>query len=156
MLHNSLEEPLGRIFTLLSIYTYSLLIGPGTIDMCGLPSFFCFFFAMQKVLNHKQLFIENQAFSSSYDLAPPNPLRPLSSQQVFSPSQSSCLSPVELTNWKGRSHIKRRRDSQVLYKSFNSLCPDDCPVAGSLTWLRWFAAFARPRRTGKLPNHSHL
>jgi hypothetical protein len=23
-------------------YTYSLLSGPGTIDMCGLPSFFCF------------------------------------------------------------------------------------------------------------------
>ena len=38
-----------------------------------------------------------QAFSLSYDLAPP----PLNRQQVVSLSQSSCISPVELTEGRG-------------------------------------------------------
>jgi hypothetical protein len=41
-----------------------------------------------------ELFIEDQAFSQLYDLAPP----PLSRQQVVFPSQYSCVSPVELTD----------------------------------------------------------
>ncbi len=42
-------------------------------------------------------FIEDQTFSPSYDLAPPPP--PLVSK--LSPSQSSCVSPVELTDGRG-------------------------------------------------------
>jgi len=51
-----------------------------------------------------------------------NPL-PLSRQQVVSLSQSSCVSPVELTKgrgraWgRGRSQFIRRRESLVFYKS---------------------------------------
>ncbi len=39
-------------------------------------------------------FIEDQAFSPSYDLAPP----PLSRQKVVSLAQSSCVSPVEMND----------------------------------------------------------
>jgi hypothetical protein len=42
--------------------------------------------------------MENQAFSLSYDLAPPPTL---SCKQVVSFSQSSCVSPVELTDGRG-------------------------------------------------------
>ncbi len=49
---------------------------------------------------------------------------PLSRQQVFSLSQFSCVSPVELMDGRergwGRSQIQWPRDSLVLYKSFNS------------------------------------
>ncbi len=55
-------------------------------------------------------------------------LFPLSRQQVVSLSPSSYVSPVEPTHWGGggmwwgRSQIIRRRESLVLYKSFNTLC----------------------------------
>ncbi len=75
-----------------------------------------------------QWFIEDQAFSRSYDfdLAPSQPSSPLSHQQVVSLSHSSCASPVELTDGRGgrgwwRSQIIRPRESLVLYKSFNTL-----------------------------------
>jgi hypothetical protein len=57
-------------------------------------------------------------------LLPPTPSPTLSSK--ISLSQSSCVSPVELTDgrvgrgWK-RSQIIRGRESLVLYKSFNTL-----------------------------------
>jgi hypothetical protein len=42
-------------------------------------------------------------FSPLYDLAlPPPPLPPLFREQVVSRSQSSCVSPVELTDGRGR------------------------------------------------------
>jgi hypothetical protein len=47
-------------------------------------------------------FIEDQASSPSYDLASPPPYpSPLSCQQVFSLSQSSCVSPVKLADESG-------------------------------------------------------
>jgi hypothetical protein len=46
-------------------------------------------------------FVEDHAFSLSYDFAPPAPLPPLCCQQVVSLSQSSCVSPVELTGGGG-------------------------------------------------------
>jgi hypothetical protein len=60
----------------------------------------------------------------------PHPLPPLYPEQVVSLYQYSCVSPVELfvgevggSRW-GRSQIIRRRESLVLYKSFNPLCID--------------------------------
>jgi hypothetical protein len=72
------------------------------------------------------MFIEDQAFSPSYDLAPPPPPSPLSGQQVVSRFKSSCVSPVELTDGRrgrgwGRSQIVRRRVSLVLHISLNTL-----------------------------------
>jgi hypothetical protein len=46
-------------------------------------------------------FIEDQAFSLSYYLATPPPHPPLSRQQVISLSQSSCVSPIKLTDGMG-------------------------------------------------------
>jgi hypothetical protein len=76
-------------------------------------------------------FVEDQAFLPSHDLAPPPPLPHFVMHQVVSLSQSSCLSPVELTDrgvgW-GRSQIIWQRESQVLFKSFRALCftPNRC------------------------------
>ncbi len=58
-----------------------------------------------------QWFIEDQVFSPSYDLAS-LPTHPPSQKVVFL-SQSSSVSPVELTGL-GRSQIIRRRESLVL------------------------------------------
>jgi len=65
--------------------------------------------------------------------------------QVVSLSQSSCVSPVELTNWRGRewwarSQIIRPRESLTLYKSFNTLCSTatGCgQIKGLYTRLDW-------------------
>ncbi len=63
--------------------------------------------------------------SPSYDLAPPTP--PLPSQQVVSLYQSSYLSPRAcLREWGGRGGgrsqiMRRRRESLVIYKEFNTL-----------------------------------
>jgi hypothetical protein len=43
-----------------------------------------------------ECFIEDQAFLQSYDSAPRLPPPPYSRQQVFSLSQSFCVSPLEL------------------------------------------------------------
>ncbi len=48
-----------------------------------------------------ELFIEDQACSPSYDLAPSPPLSPLSRRQDVSLSQSSSVSLVELTDGGG-------------------------------------------------------
>jgi|688.fasta_scaffold224188_1 hypothetical protein len=47
-----------------------------------------------------ECFIEDQAFSLSYYLAPPHP-PPLSRQQVVSLSQSSCVPTVDCTDGRG-------------------------------------------------------
>jgi hypothetical protein len=83
----------------------------------------------------------------SYDSAPrpPPSSPPPSRQQVVSLSQSSCVSPVELTNWRGRewwarSQIIRPRESLALYKSFNTLCSTatGCgQIKGLYTRLDW-------------------
>ncbi len=46
-----------------------------------------------------ECFIEDQAFSTSYDLARPS--APLPSASFVSLSQSSCMSPVEFTDRRG-------------------------------------------------------
>ncbi len=66
------------------------------------------------------------AFSPSYSLASPPPPPP---QPAVSLSHSSCVSPVDLTDGgegDGRVRIQliRRRESLVLYNSFNTLCPE--------------------------------
>jgi hypothetical protein len=50
-----------------------------------------------KAQESREWYIEDQAFSLSYDLTPP----PLSRQQVVSLSQSPCVSRVELLTWIG-------------------------------------------------------
>jgi hypothetical protein len=47
-------------------------------------------------------FIKDQAFSPSYDLAPPTTPLPLSLEKAGSLSQFSCMSSVELTDGRGR------------------------------------------------------
>ncbi len=58
---------------------------------------FLFFLLPSRVFLPESIerFMDDYAFSPSYDLAP------LSSQQVVSLSRSSCVSPVELTNGRG-------------------------------------------------------
>ncbi len=72
-----------------------------------------------------EIFIEEQAFSSSYDLAHLLPPLHISRQQVFSLSQSSCMSPVELTGGRrgnrGWERSQFIRESLVLYKLFYTL-----------------------------------
>ncbi len=91
-------------------------------------------------------FIEDQPLSLSYDLAPPHPLSPLSRQQVLSLCQSSCVSPVELTNRRvgggGVCKIIRVRESLVLYKSFNTLCFLDRKCKHSIWWHNKSPRFA--------------
>ncbi len=66
------------------------------------------------------MIIEDQTFSSSYDLAPPPFPSPISRLQVVSLSQSSCVSSVELTDGErgrrggggGRNQTKERRESK--------------------------------------------
>jgi hypothetical protein len=52
------------------------------------------------------LYVEDQAFSSSYDLAPPSPPSPLSSQQDVFLCQSSCVSSFEFTDGRGEGGAK--------------------------------------------------
>ncbi len=74
-------------------------------------------------------YIEDKAFLWSYDSAPRTPPSPFSRQQVVYLSQSSCVSPVELTDERvggggggwARRQIIRPRESLALYKSFNTL-----------------------------------
>ncbi len=51
----------------------------------------------------------------SYSTPPPSPV------SMFSLSQTSCISPVELTDGRKRSAIIRTRKSLVLYKPFSTL-----------------------------------
>jgi hypothetical protein len=69
--------------------------------------------------------LKTRIFSVSYDLAPPHP-SPQSRQQVFTLSQSSCVSPDELTDRGGgggriKSLIIRGQEVLVLYITFNTL-----------------------------------
>ncbi len=77
-----------------------------------------------------EYFIEAQANSPSYDLAPlppatPFPVRKLTCVYL---SQSSCVSPVQLTDergergWGGAKGYDERRGCLVICKSFNTLC----------------------------------
>ncbi len=85
-----------------------------------LPSFF--------VAENIEWCIEEQAFSLSYDLAPPPPPPNLPSATCLSFCLPVCLRSSLLTGmgemgrgWE-RSQIIRRRISLVLCKSFNTLC----------------------------------
>jgi hypothetical protein len=68
-------------------------------------------------------FIEDQAFTPSQDLAPPTPPSPLSSVSSTGDTlrKRYNLLTEEGVRGLGRSQIIRRRDSLVLYKSFNTL-----------------------------------
>ncbi len=70
-----------------------------------------------------ELFIDDQAFSPSYDLAPPSPT-PVSKLSLFLSlpvcRRSSLLTGEGGRGWE-RSQIIRRRESLVIYKSFNTL-----------------------------------
>jgi hypothetical protein len=73
---------------------------------------------------HIELFIEDQAFLWSYDSAPRPPPPPLSHLQLVSLCQSSCVSPIELTDRRrgwARSQIIRQRGSLTLYKILNTI-----------------------------------
>ncbi len=67
-------------------------------------------------------FIEDQGFLPSYDLAPSPPPPPLpSAKQVVSVYQSSCVSPIELTDgsWGGDGGGAKTHDGEKacsLYK----------------------------------------
>ncbi len=66
-----------------------------------------------------------QAFSPSYDLAPPSPpTSPVSKLSLFL-SLPVCHRKSLLMGergWMGRSQISRRRESIILYKPLNTLC----------------------------------
>jgi hypothetical protein len=68
--------------------------------------------------------IEDQALSPSFDLAPPPPPLHIFRQQVVSHSQSSCVSPGELTDGGAgaKSYAGEKALGLVLYQSFNTLC----------------------------------
>ncbi len=73
---------------------------------------------VQRVLN--DLYVEDQDFLQSYDMAPTPPSPPTTRLQVVSLSLSSCVSLVELVDVRGvrgwgRSPIILRRESLVLY-----------------------------------------
>ncbi len=70
-----------------------------------------------------ELFIENQAFSRSYDLAPPPPPPPPPS--VSSTGHTQGRRERGLSGW-GKIHIMRRREIPVLYRSFNTLSIPGC------------------------------
>jgi hypothetical protein len=84
-------------------------------------------------------FIEDQAFSPSFDFAPPpTPFLPLPSVSSTGDTQEDW---ERETSWRergaegvgGRSQTMRRRESQVLYKSFNTLWPHLSPLYLHLT-----------------------
>jgi hypothetical protein len=70
----------------------------------------------------QKVFIEDQSSFRSYNSAPRPPHPPLSRQQVISLYQSSCVSPVQLTDGRGggrgggRSQIIQSRGSLALYQ----------------------------------------
>jgi len=69
-------------------------------------------------------FIEDQAFSPSYDLALPRPIPPLQSASSFSFLVFLCVAG-RLLIWEGGGEEKesniRRRESLVLYNTFNTI-----------------------------------
>ncbi len=74
------------------------------------------------------MIIKDQAFSASYDFAPPHPTTPPSGSCLYFSVFLCVGQPVELIDVKrggggiGESQIIRRRESLVNYKSFNTLC----------------------------------
>jgi hypothetical protein len=68
-------------------------------------------------------FIEDQAFSPSYDLAPFLPPSPDNKLSLFLSIPACRRSSVFSTGEGMRSQIIRRRESLVLCKSFSTLCP---------------------------------
>ncbi len=68
-------------------------------------------------------FIENQAFSRSFDLAPPHPLPPfpVSKLSLFLTLPVYCPSSLLMGEGFGRSQIIRPLVGLFLYKSFNTI-----------------------------------
>ncbi len=76
-------------------------------------------------------FIEGQAFLRSYDSAPKPISSPLSHQQVASLSQSSCVSPVQLTDGRGGGG-GRGADSYDLKKAWPSV---SCSILSGIQYI---------------------
>jgi hypothetical protein len=98
-----------------------------------------------------ELFIEDQAFSPSYELSPTPPYNPFSRDQVVSLSQSSYGSPIELTDRRGGEGVEEEPNDTttrklVLYKSFNTLWLQDS-ITGMYTWEYNWSLGQGPART---------
>jgi hypothetical protein len=88
----------------------------------------------------KTLIIEDQAFSQSYDMAPPHPLPLSPHQQVATLSQSFCVSTVEhvLKGVRGMGWRRSKKAwSSINHSIFSELpplseetarCPYTCPI----------------------------
>jgi hypothetical protein len=77
-------------------------------------------FRQEFKLDNIELFMEDQAFSLSYELAP-NPPPPLLFRQEIVPlSQSTCVSPVELTDKGGGGRGAKSYGSDKVWSSLNN------------------------------------
>ncbi len=81
-----------------------------------------------------ECFIEDQAFSTSYDLAPGPPLTPRYRQQIVSLSPSSCLSPVELTYGRGVKGVSEEPNHTILESLLISI--KHSMLSDMYCWLR--------------------
>jgi hypothetical protein len=97
--------------------------------------------------------LENQAFLRSYDSAPRPPLPHLHRQQLVSLSQSSCVSPVQLTDGRGGGRGGRGAKSYYHHKAWPSIkhsilsdpcCPCSCCTRSAdllfTRLVKWFWA----------------
>ncbi len=66
-------------------------------------------------------FIEDQTFLRPWDLAPRPTHSPLSYQQVFSLSQSSCVSPIQLADGRGGAGGDGGANSYAGEKAWSSI-----------------------------------
>jgi hypothetical protein len=81
----------------------------------------------QNIPNRESIkwFIEDQTFSPLYDSAPlpsPSNPHPPSRQQVVSLSQSSYVSPPELTDWRRMGGGAKSYDDEKILALYKSLC----------------------------------
>ncbi len=103
--HHELNQP----------FPYLLSAGLGKRDDQGR------FFSLWLLFAHPfpesiEWLIEEQAFSPSYDFSPPTPR---SRQQVVPLSQSSCVSPVNLTEWGGGGRGAKLYGREKAWSSIN-------------------------------------
>jgi hypothetical protein len=90
--------------------------------ICSLYNFF------DCIREYSLIYREYQAFSPSYDLAPPPPFPPFFLQQIVSLSQSFCVLMTDLTEGRGGkgagekpNHSTAIKSPLDLYETFNTL-----------------------------------